>query len=581
MVSAGIEAGDAMQVLEAGTELARAGATSTDVAVRAITAAVTAFGAEAGSARDISEAFFTAQKKGVTTVGELATNFNQVAGLAKSMGISFKEALAAATALTADGAKPTTEAFTQVRAAMIAVARIQSKLSKQSPLIQKALSLQNIRAVGLTKALRQANVQIKGNAGAWFELLGRNEAVQAAISLTGSQAKLVDDIMADLNDETIRAANFNSALATKNATLMQTFKELRQTIIATLVVIGEDLNETFAETAGFIGPIVSFLKDMALGIIFVTRTLGALVGSGFALIFSNILVPIEAAIIGLRAFKLAAQGNFKAAAAAALKAKGVIARGFKNIKDISKDTFDDIADDMAKTSAKMGDIFGKGGKKAGKKFGKGFKEAVDTTTEPEEAAKSLAERIAKKFESVLGSTLIKSFDTFFKAIKAGNESLIQSFIALGEAIFRSLVGALGDALIQEGAAMLVRAAAASLGILTAPLAPGLASGGALLTGAGIAMKGLVTAFAEGGLVTGPTLGLLGEAGPELITPLDEVGNIGGGPQISGGFSIILPNVNNFREAGSERVAKSAALKLLQQTQKLNRRQGRRTARAQT
>jgi hypothetical protein len=35
------------------------------------------------------------------------------------------------------------------------------------------------------------------------------------------------------------------------------------------------------------------------------------------------------------------------------------------------------------------------------------------------------------------------------------------------------------------------------------------------------------AFAEGGLVTGPMMGLVGEAGPELIVPLDRVGRMGG------------------------------------------------------
>ena len=34
-------------------------------------------------------------------------------------------------------------------------------------------------------------------------------------------------------------------------------------------------------------------------------------------------------------------------------------------------------------------------------------------------------------------------------------------------------------------------------------------------------------FAEGGLVTGPTLGVIGEAGPEMVIPLDRLGGMGG------------------------------------------------------
>jgi hypothetical protein len=43
---------------------------------------------------------------------------------------------------------------------------------------------------------------------------------------------------------------------------------------------------------------------------------------------------------------------------------------------------------------------------------------------------------------------------------------------------------------------------------------------------GQAMAG-VPMFAEGGIVTGPTLGIVGEAGPEAIIPLDQMGRMGG------------------------------------------------------
>ena len=45
-------------------------------------------------------------------------------------------------------------------------------------------------------------------------------------------------------------------------------------------------------------------------------------------------------------------------------------------------------------------------------------------------------------------------------------------------------------------------------------------------GVGGAVKGLF-GFADGGIVTQPTLGLVGEAGPEAIIPLSEVGRLGG------------------------------------------------------
>jgi phage-related minor tail protein len=34
-------------------------------------------------------------------------------------------------------------------------------------------------------------------------------------------------------------------------------------------------------------------------------------------------------------------------------------------------------------------------------------------------------------------------------------------------------------------------------------------------------------FANGGIVTSPTLGIIGEAGPEAVIPLDRMGGMGG------------------------------------------------------
>lgn len=48
-----------------------------------------------------------------------------------------------------------------------------------------------------------------------------------------------------------------------------------------------------------------------------------------------------------------------------------------------------------------------------------------------------------------------------------------------------------------------------------------------LTGGSFGMLQQILPFADGGLVTGPTIGLIGEAGPEMVIPLDQVGRFGG------------------------------------------------------
>lgn len=71
----------------------------------------------------------------------------------------------------------------------------------------------------------------------------------------------------------------------------------------------------------------------------------------------------------------------------------------------------------------------------------------------------------------------------------------------------------------------VNALIASFSKLTGIKAPGLSVGGIMTTALGAA--GLPIPFADGGIVTSPTLGLVGEAGPEAIIPLSKMGSMGG------------------------------------------------------
>lgn len=54
---------------------------------------------------------------------------------------------------------------------------------------------------------------------------------------------------------------------------------------------------------------------------------------------------------------------------------------------------------------------------------------------------------------------------------------------------------------------------------------------ALVAGVG-ALASAIPAFGEGGLVFGPTLALVGEQGPEVIAPLDRLGDLGGGDSVT-------------------------------------------------
>jgi hypothetical protein len=86
---------------------------------------------------------------------------------------------------------------------------------------------------------------------------------------------------------------------------------------------------------------------------------------------------------------------------------------------------------------------------------------------------------------------------------------------------KSIGGRMVDGIVDG-----IRAAASKVGDALASI-PGVSEAGSL-----VGAIGGILPFANGGIVTGPTLGLVGEAGPEAIIPLDQLGRFGGGPTIN-------------------------------------------------
>lgn len=128
----------------------------------------------------------------------------------------------------------------------------------------------------------------------------------------------------------------------------------------------------------------------------------------------------------------------------------------------------------------------------------------------------------------------------FKEVLGGLKDIflgvISTVVAQFLALPRLLLGALRTGLSKIGGALKnfgrgivrriidgIKGAVGGIGSAILGAIPGAGAIGGLISG----VKNILP-FADGGLVTGPTIGLVGEAGPELVIPLDQVGSIGGG-----------------------------------------------------
>jgi hypothetical protein len=155
----------------------------------------------------------------------------------------------------------------------------------------------------------------------------------------------------------------------------------------------------------------------------------------------------------------------------------------------------------------------------------------------------------------------KKYAERIKAITNEANQGIQNLIVGGlEAIGKSIAGAgnpfgailelIGDAVEEFGKQLIVIAGIAvlakeALATVFANPATAIAVGAlAIIAGAAIKQLGQkkgVTAFSQGGVVTGPTMGLVGEAGPEAIIPLGKLDQILNQTSGNGGSIAITVN----------------------------------------
>tara|TARA_R100000700_G_C3172329_1_gene146869 strand:- start:627 stop:2450 length:1824 start_codon:yes stop_codon:yes gene_type:complete len=171
---------------------------------------------------------------------------------------------------------------------------------------------------------------------------------------------------------------------------------------------------------------------------------------------------------------------------------------------------------------------------------------------PTETLALTTEQIKLQEEAVL--SLSNTYSEFGESMKgvlgqlgANLQQGADSFKEYGMKVREEVTGVI-RALISQGVAQAITNSLSSLEAKISPfmipVLAGLASGLATT-----AFNSMIPAFAKGGIVTGPTMGLIGEAGPEVIFPLDKLKSfmgegMGGKVQVQGiltGQDIFLSN----------------------------------------
>lgn len=185
LVSAGVPAEHAMDVLKDSAILATGALGTTQETVDLLTSTLNAYGMEATESGRLTDIFAKTVADGKVTAGELGQTIAQIAPIASAAGVEIEEVAAGFAELTAQGTKASMAA-TQMKSAISALITPNETLAR----IQDEVNLnfaEMARSEGLAQAL-QALRDAAGSDEAFAKALGSVDALQFALAATGENA---------------------------------------------------------------------------------------------------------------------------------------------------------------------------------------------------------------------------------------------------------------------------------------------------------------------------------------------------------------------------------------------------------
>jgi TP901 family phage tail tape measure protein len=272
IISAGAKEGaEATGVLDQANKLALGGLTTITTAADGLTGVMNAYGKEAGTVAEVSDAFFVAMRSGQTTVGDLAASIGQVAPISSQAGVGLTELLSAASALTKGGTS-TSEAMTQVRGIISAVIKPTSEAAGVAEELGIKFDAQALKAKGLAGFLADVRDKTGGNIETMGKLFGSVEALNGALTLTGSGANAFESILGAMGD---RAGATDTAVAKVADTSAQAARKFQAALADVQISAGQALT-ALTPLLGYVTSAINLFNELPSGVKTTVAGLGAL-----------------------------------------------------------------------------------------------------------------------------------------------------------------------------------------------------------------------------------------------------------------------------------------------------------------
>lgn len=253
-LSAGVPRENAIKFLEVASKAAIAGVTDVNVAVDGLTNTINAFKIPVSEAEAVADKLFSTVVQGKTTFEELSNNLSKASVPAAALGVSLDELLGVVIGITKQGT-PTSEAFTQVKAAITALLDPSEQMAEVYAKMGVESGRQAIAQFGLIGTLEQVRQAYDGNDSALVKALRSSEAYNGVLSVTGRNLEEVRKATQGVGEATGMMGKAHKENAN---TLENSLNSLKASVV-TLV-------ETMESSYGIISGFTEFLKNVAIAI---------------------------------------------------------------------------------------------------------------------------------------------------------------------------------------------------------------------------------------------------------------------------------------------------------------------------
>ncbi len=258
-ISAGIDYGDSLDLLNQTEQLSVAGKADLESATRVLVSSLNAYGMSVDEAESFSDALFTTVEKGQTTLPELANSLAQVSTIAAKGGVTFDTLMAAIAAVTATGA-PTTQAITAIKASIAAIIKPSSEATKEAAKLGIQFDASALATKGLDGVLKDVYQATGGATDQITKLFGSVESLPAVLTLgADTSGRFADALEAMAN----KAGATEGAYKKMADNFNLTNQNLANNIKATFIQIGDELLDSYL---GIVGEISEVFKSLGQGI---------------------------------------------------------------------------------------------------------------------------------------------------------------------------------------------------------------------------------------------------------------------------------------------------------------------------